>query len=48
MSSLLLIVTLGVSIINPFSPFITIVTYYYVFESEQLADDHINSRLGAI
>ena len=37
-SSLLLIITLAVSIKIPLLPIITIITYYYLFETEQLAD----------
>ena len=38
MTSLLPIITLGVSIIIVLLPIITIITYSYVFESEQLPD----------
>ena len=38
MSSLLPIITFAVSIKIPSLPIITIFTYYYVFETEQLAD----------
>ena len=44
MTSLLPIFTLGVSIIIPLLPILTILTYYYVFESGQLADGLL--RLG--
>ena len=39
MTSLLPIMTLGVSFLIPLLPIITIITYYYVFESEQLANE---------
>ena len=38
MSLLFPIITLAVSIIMPLLPIITIITYYYVFETGQLAD----------
>ena len=33
------IITLGVPIVIPLLPIICIITYYYVFDSEQLADE---------
>ena len=45
MSPLLRIITLVVSIILPLLPVITIIIYYYVFESEQLADDRMQAGL---
>ena len=39
MSLLLPIITLAVSIKMPLFPIITIITYYYVFEMGQLADE---------
>ena len=40
MKSLLRIITFSVSIIMSLLPIITIITYYYVFETEQLADGY--------
>ena len=39
MSLLLPIVTLAVSIIMPLLPIVTIITYYYVFETGHFADE---------
>ena len=44
-SSLLLVITLDVSIIILISPIITVITYYYVFELGQHADD-AQKRMG--
>ena len=38
MGSLLPIITLGISVIISLLPIITIITHYYVFVTEQLAD----------
>ena len=46
MSSLLLINTFAVSIKISLLPIITIITYYYVFETEQLADAWLRIWLG--
>ena len=46
MSLLLPIFTLAVSIIMPLLPIITIITYYYVFETGKLADDDLRHYLG--
>ena len=38
-----IIITLVVSFMIPLLPIITIITYYYVFESEKLADEEISN-----
>ena len=39
MRSLLPIITFSISVINSLLPIITIITYYYILGSEQLADE---------
>ena len=46
MSPLLHIITLCVSIIMSLLRIITIITYYYVFETGQLADEGLGSGIG--
>ena len=46
MTSLQPIITLGVSIIIPLLPIITIITYHYVFETGQLAHGATHAERG--